>query len=157
MKADGRPINWSLGLVGALAGGVLGYFAFFWMARQGFYALVLPGAALGLGCGLLSGGKSWGLGIVCGILGVMLGLTTEWRHAPFVANDSFPYFLTHVGDLRPFTLASIGLCGLFACWFGVGRARPLPGRDRGAKLDENDEDAANTGQPQSRAARDQIR
>jgi len=154
MKVDARPVNWPLGFVGAFAGGVLGYFAFFWMARQGFYALVLPGAALGLGCGLLSGGKSWGLGIACGVLGVMIGLITEWRYAPFVADDSLPYFLTHVGDLRPFTLAAIGLSGLFACWFGMGRARSLPRRDREARLDEND-DAVNNGQPQSPASRDQ--
>jgi len=88
MKADTKPANWPLGLVGAVAGGVLGYFVFSWMIRQGFYALALPGFAVGLGCGLLSGGRSRGLGLVCGVLGIMLGLITEWRHAPFIADGS---------------------------------------------------------------------
>ena len=58
MSTDTRSVNWPLALVGAAAGGVLGYFAFFWIARQGFYALALPGLALGLGCGLLSAGNA---------------------------------------------------------------------------------------------------
>ena len=33
----------------AAAGGVVGYFAFIWIARQGFYALMLPGGLAGLG------------------------------------------------------------------------------------------------------------
>ena len=35
-----------LALCGAVAGGVVGYFAFFWVLEQGFYALALPGALL---------------------------------------------------------------------------------------------------------------
>ena len=31
-----------LGAIGAAIGGVLGYFVFFWIAGQGFYALILP-------------------------------------------------------------------------------------------------------------------
>ena len=48
-------LNLSLVFIGALAGGTLGYFAFFWIAAQGLYALVLPGGLLGLGAGI---GKS---------------------------------------------------------------------------------------------------
>ena len=130
MKTDGRPATWPLGLAGAVAGGVVGYFGFFWMARQGFYALVLPGAALGFGCGQLSRGKSYGLGIVCGLVGVVLGLFTEWQFAPFVADDSLRYFLTHLGDLTPFTLVAVGLGGVFAFWLGTGSAAPFPPRER---------------------------
>ena len=46
-----QNVNWPLGIVGAVAGGVAGYFVFFWIAQQGFYAIMLPGAAVGLGCG----------------------------------------------------------------------------------------------------------
>jgi hypothetical protein len=138
MQANVRPINWPLGIIGTLAGGVLGYFAFFWMARQGFYALVLPGAALGLGCGFFSRGKSWGLGIVCGIFGVMLAVIAEWQRAPFIADDSFRYFLIHVGALKPFTLVSIGLSGLLAYWFGRGRTHMIPERNRKARPEECD-------------------
>ena len=36
-------------LNGAVGGGLVGYFRFLWIARQGFYALVLPGGLLGVG------------------------------------------------------------------------------------------------------------
>jgi hypothetical protein len=157
MKAFTRLAQWSLGLVGAAAGGILGYFVFFWMARQGFYALVLPGAALGLGCALLSGGKSYGLGIVCGLLGVVLGLLTEWRFAPFVADSSLSFFLTHLGDLSPLTLASIGIGGVFAFWLEIGSARLLPRRGRETRHCENGKDAASAEQPQSPATPDHLR
>ena len=123
MSANDRDASWPLGLLGAVGGGALGYFAFFWLARQDFYALVFPGAALGLGCRLLSGGKSFGLGIVCGLLGLLLGPLTEWRFAPFVADGSLSYFLTHLSDLRPFTLMAIAAGGLLAFWFGKGRSQ----------------------------------
>jgi hypothetical protein len=36
------------GLVGAVVGGVTGYYAFGWALSQGYYAMVVPGALLGL-------------------------------------------------------------------------------------------------------------
>ena len=38
-----------LGLIGAVAGGVLGYYIFMWIVDQGFYGLMIPGALLGPG------------------------------------------------------------------------------------------------------------
>ena len=143
MNASARETSWTLGLLGAAVGGALGYLAFFWIAGQGFYGLVLPGAALGFGCELLSGGKSYGLGIVCGLLALVLGLLTEWRFAPFVADGSLSYFLTHLGDLKAFTLMSLAAGGLFAFWFGRGRARLLGRRRGGAAAGENNKNAAN--------------
>jgi hypothetical protein len=120
-----REANWLLGLLGAAAGGTLGYFAFFLLARQGFYGLVLPGGLLGLGCGLLSGGKSDALGIVCALLGLMLGLFTEWRFAPFIVNASLSYFITHIQDLNSTTLLLVAAGGGFGYWFGRGRGTGL--------------------------------
>ena len=77
-----------------------------------------------------------GLGLVCGVLGVVLGLITEWRFAPFVADGSLLYFLTHVGDLMPITLLMIGLSGVFAFWFGKDCLLPRRGGD--AKPDAGD-------------------
>ena len=109
MAGRAQFTNWSLGLLGATIGGALGYLAFFFMTRQGFYPMVLPGALLGLGCGFLSGTKSTGLGILCGLLAVVLGLVIEWRFAPFRDDRSFSYFITHVQNLRTMTLVMIAV------------------------------------------------
>ena len=104
-----------LALFGALAGAVLGYFAFFWIADQGFYALILPGGLLGLGAGIFPN-RSVVVAIVCGLLATALGVFTEYRFEPFVADDSFPYFVSHVFDLKPVTLLMIAAGGLIGFW-----------------------------------------
>jgi hypothetical protein len=121
MNPNSKNINWPLGLVGAVGGGMTGYFVFFLLARQGLYGLVIPGATLGLGGGLLLRGKSNVFGVVCGLLGVLLGLFTEWRFAPFIADSSFAYFITHIHDLSIITLIMIAIGGLCGFWFGKGR------------------------------------
>src|SRR5258706_9239406 len=93
-----------LGVIGAVAGGAIGHFAFLWIARQGFYALALPGALAGLGCGWLGKSNSRPLAILCGLLGLALGIFSEWRFAPFMKDHSLGYFLAHLQDLRPLTL-----------------------------------------------------
>lgn len=112
-----------LALCGALVGGALGYFAFFWVVSQGFYALVLPGGLLGIGAGLVSTRALW-VAVVCGLLGLGLGLFTEYRFAPFVADDSLGYFLTHVMSLKPVTLLMIIAGGLIAFWMPSRRIEP---------------------------------
>src|SRR4051794_23372278 len=92
------------GLLGAAIGGCLGYFGFFWMVKQGFYGLILPPGLLGLGAGLLARERSTTLSIICGVAGLWLGLFTEWQYAPFKADRSFIYFLTHVHQLQSMTL-----------------------------------------------------
>ena len=90
------------------------------LAGWGFYAIVLPGAAIGLGCGALSRGKSNVLGTLCGLLGAAMGIFTEWRTPPFAANDSLRFFLAHLHQLPNITLVLIGLGVVFAFWFGRG-------------------------------------
>lgn len=121
MVGNSAGLNWLRGLVGGLAGGALGYFAFFLLARQGIYAMVLPGALLGLGCGFLSGIESNVLGIVCGLLAVMLGCFTEWQFAPFAADGRLAYFIQNVHNLSTATLIMISVGGLCGYWFGKGR------------------------------------
>jgi hypothetical protein len=108
-------------LFGAIAGGTLGHFVFLWLARQGFYALALPGALLGLGCGLFLRHRSLPLAAVCGLFALALGILSEWRVAPFVADVSFGYFLTHLPQLRPWTWLMIGLGSIFGFWLALGR------------------------------------
>jgi hypothetical protein len=128
--------NWLLGLIGAVAGGAIGYTLFFLIVRQGLYAMVLPGALLGLGCGLLSGFKSNALGIVGGILALFLGLIIEWQFAPFVRDGSFNYFITHVHNLRSMTLFLIAVGGFFGYWFGRGREGGAWRRSRHSEAEE---------------------
>ena len=113
--------NWFFGLIGGAAGAAFGYFVFLWMARQGFYAMIIPGACLGLGCGLLSGVKSPAMGVVCGVSAILLGLFTEWKFAPFKDDPSFEYLIMNVHKLRPVTQIMIILGGVAGYWFGTGR------------------------------------
>lgn len=110
----------ALGLLGAAIGGFLGYLAFFWIAQQGFYALILPAGLLGLGAGLCARGRSVPLAVLCGVAGLALGLFTEWRFAPFKADDSLLYFLTHVHALKPLTLIMLALGTFFGYRLALG-------------------------------------
>jgi hypothetical protein len=121
--------NLLLGLAGALAGGAVGYIAFIWIARQGFYALMLPGAAAGLGASLLVRDRSVLRGVLCGLFALGLGLFAEWRFAPFIKDPGFGYFLAHIADLQPITLLMITAGGVFGYWLALGKDRGIkPGR-----------------------------
>ena len=119
---NGCPIAaWLLGLAGGVGGGVLGYLLFMWIAGQGFYAIVLPGALVGIGCGTLSRRKSTGLGIACAALGLAAGIFAEWRFAPFAADERLSYFLTHFHKNSGVTLVLIAIGAICAFYFGRGR------------------------------------
>ncbi len=121
MDSSKTAVGLLRGSVGAILGGLLGYYIFFWMVRQGFYAIIIPGTLLGLGFGLLSGIRSMAAGIVCGALAVVLGFFAEWRVFPFIEDGSLTFFVTHVHELTPVTWIMIGLGGLFGFWLGQGR------------------------------------
>ena len=110
----------ALVLLGAVVGGLLGYFAFFWIARQGFYGLALPGGLLGVGAGMFRT-KSRYVPIVCGIMALALGVFTEWRFSPFREDGSLGYFLTHVHENPPITLIMIAAGALIGFWIPFRR------------------------------------
>jgi len=112
MSQSNQSQTIAFGLLGAIVGGCVGYFAFFWIARQGFYALALPGGLLGFVAGLCARERSSILAAACGVAGLALGLFTEWRFSPFVADPSFSYFLTHVHTLQTVTQLMLAL-GVF--------------------------------------------
>ena len=99
----------------ACVGGVLGYVGFVLLLDRGYYALVLPGGLLGLAAGIPRS-RSLKVPALCGILGIMAGLLAEYRFAPFVADATLGYFLTHAINLQPLTLFLIGLGGLIGFW-----------------------------------------
>ena len=107
--------NHVLVLAGAAAGGVLGYFGFVWLAHEGLYALILPGALVGFGASFFHN-KSLPVSIGCGVLALAVSLFSEWRFAPFIANDSLGYFLSHVHQLRPITLIMIAAGTFIGFW-----------------------------------------
>lgn len=113
----------ALASVGAVVGGVAGWFLFFWATRQGFYALALPGAGIGIGGGYLVRGRSVPFAVVCGIAGVIVGTLAEWRFAPFIKDAGLGYFLGHLHELKPITLLFIALGGFISFWVPF-RARP---------------------------------
>jgi|ERR1043166_1468542 hypothetical protein len=115
--------NLLVGLLGAAVGAVLGYFAFSIVLQQGFYALMLPGGLIGLGGGLLVKDRSVLRATICGILAVCVGLFSEWRNAPFNADHSFGYFLTHVHELRGMTILMLAGGTAFAAWLSLGKQR----------------------------------
>ena len=118
-----RPGTIAAGLLGAAVGGCLGYFAFFWIARQGFYALIIPPGLLGFTAGLCARRRSTALAWICGGAGLMLGLFTEWRFAPFVADGSLLYFIAHIHTLKPLTLIMLALGAFFSYRLALGRGR----------------------------------
>jgi hypothetical protein len=123
MNDNSRTRNLVVGILGAMAGGVLGYVAFFWIASQGFYALMLPGGCVGLGGGLMVRDRSPLRAAVCGVFALVLGTFTEWRFAPFLKDGSLTYFLAHLYQLRPITLLMIVVGGAFGYWLALGREK----------------------------------
>ena len=114
-------------IAGAVVGGVLGYFAFFWIVKQGFYALILPGGLLGFGASFGTCRSVW-LAVACGVAALSLGLFTEWRYAPFQKDDGLSYFLLHVADLKPVTLLMLAVGAALGFWvpFRSIERRPSP-------------------------------
>jgi F0F1-type ATP synthase assembly protein I len=123
VNSNHSGVNLARGIAGASLGGLIGWFAFFWIARQGFYMLVLPGGLLGVGAGLLMKRGSVLFAIACGVVALALGTLAEWRLAPFRAEASLGYFLSHLHQLRPLTLIMIALGGFIGFWaaFRAGR------------------------------------
>jgi hypothetical protein len=116
-----------LPLAGAVLGGLLGYFAFFWIARQGFYAMVLPGGLLGLGAGLARNRSVW-IAVVCGLAALALGVYTEWRFAPFADDEGLRFFLANLHHKAPIKLLMIALGSAIGFW--VPFRRMETGEDR---------------------------
>jgi|KBSSwiStaDraftv2_1062776.scaffolds.fasta_scaffold621390_2 hypothetical protein len=106
----------------ACAGGFLGYAGFVLLLDRGYYALVLPGGLLGLAAGIPRS-RSLMVPALCGVLGIVAGLLAEHRFAPFGADPSLGYFLTHATNLQPLTLFLIGLGGLIGFWVPFRRRR----------------------------------
>ncbi len=110
-----------IGLASAIVGGVLGCFLFLWIARQGFYALMLPGGLAGVAGGLFVKSRSIPRGVLVAIVAFIASVVSEWKYEPFIRDDSLGYFLTHLHQLQPITQLMIAGGTVFGFWFSVGR------------------------------------
>jgi hypothetical protein len=115
------PLILVRGMAGAVAGGVIGYFLFRLLYKNGLYGIMIPGALLGLGAGLAARGKSAPLGILCAVAAVGLGILSEWTIGPFKKDPSLAFFVTHVHHLPAVKLMLMALGAACAYWFGQGR------------------------------------
>ena len=99
----------------ACLGAYAGYLGFMLLAEQGFYALVLPGGLAGLAAGIPRS-RSIAVAVICGLVATIAGLLTEHQFAPFMADRSLTFFLTHLSDLQPVTMGLVALGGLIGFW-----------------------------------------
>ncbi len=109
---------------GAACGGIVGYYGCFWVAQQGFYGIILPGALLSLGTNL-GRSRHLAVAVICGLAALTLGFFTEWRLAPFIADDGLKYFVTHLQDLQPLTMILIAVGGVMGFWAPYRRGRVM--------------------------------
>jgi hypothetical protein len=118
-----------LGLVGAIAGGVLGFYTFRWLLGQGFYGLIIPGAFLGLGCSVLARHPSVVRGVFCGIAAFALSQFTDWYFT--LTDDSLVDFVRNGKTLTPVTMLMSIVAAFVAFWLGGDAGFPGLGSRRG--------------------------
>ena len=120
-------LSHALGLVGAAIGGVVGFYVYFWILRQGFDALVLPGALIGFGCGLLARHASTPRGLACGLAALLLGFLCD-RQSLVNPDPSVATYLAQTARLRPIVPIMIAVGALVAYWTGKGATFDWPAR-----------------------------
>jgi hypothetical protein len=132
MTAPIKAANWALAIAGAIAGGAAGFFVFLWLYNQGWYAAMLPGAALGAAGGALLKGRSIAFGVACALFALLLGVFSHWWIRIPDENEGAGYFylLMHPGHMSSVPLILIALGGVFGYWFGQGResSESAPGK-----------------------------
>ena len=107
------------GIGGGVVGGAIGFFVVRWLAQQGMYGMMIPGAMIGLGAGLAARGRSVVLGVICAVAAITAAIFIEWT--VFHPRRELSFFLAHLHQLPSITVVMIGLGGVFAFWLGQGR------------------------------------
>ncbi|MGE3822076.1 MAG: hypothetical protein AB7I30_21895 [Isosphaeraceae bacterium] len=133
MSESNRPWDVAREFLGAAIGAVAGHYLFGWIVGQGFYAMILPGAALGLGCALVARRPSQRRGVLCALGAVLLGFHTEWSFFPFRDDRSLGYFVRNLTDLSSISFVMIAIGAAVAYYLAkdagfstIGRAEPRP-------------------------------
>jgi hypothetical protein len=117
-----------LAIVGAIVGGAIGFKLFGWLLDQGLYGLVLPGGLLGIGAGFVKN-RSIFVAIACGVAALVLSFAAEGYYHPFVADQSFGFFVSHLLDLQPATFLMIALGTWIGFWVPFRRLERKPKKE----------------------------
>jgi hypothetical protein len=114
-----------LALAGAIVGGIIGILAFGWLLHRGFYAVALPGGLAGIGAGLTRNHSVW-VAVICCVLAVSAGIVAEGVNRPFIADDSFGYFIKHIFEIESTGMVMIVLGGIIGFWIPFRRFKSRP-------------------------------
>lgn len=132
--------KWSavgLQVVGAAVGGLVGVVGYFWLLRQGYYALVLPTGLVGVGCGQFARRPSTARGVICALLGFAAGFTCEWKSTIPLLDKGLGEVLGQLGNFQPVTWLMLGLGTALSFWMGQGVRPGGGGRDEGLTPDHS--------------------
>lgn len=113
-------MKWFIAFAGGIIGGCLGFWACRWGTGFGIYALVVPGWLLGYGVSFARI-CSAPLSIAAGVAATAAGLVTDWMLFPFKADRSLGFYLAHLADVNPVSLALIAVGGIMAFWVNFRR------------------------------------
>ena len=114
-------MNYLYAAIAGVLGALIGAFAFDWLLSQGLYAMILPGALLGTGVGLGIQQHNLAVGFIAGVAALSLGVYLEWIYLPFIADESFSFFMQNITQIDPAHLIMILAGGFAGFWFGQGR------------------------------------
>lgn len=114
-----------LGFLGAALGAIAGYYVCYWVLKQGFYAIALPGVFIGLGSRLFLRKNDFRVHVFCAIFALFAGLYVEWKFFPFIKNPSLFYFAAHLQLLKPVTWILIGIGTYLAYHFAKIPSQPV--------------------------------
>jgi hypothetical protein len=85
----------------------------------------LPGGLLGIGAGFAKP-RSIFIPIICGVAALFVGFVAEALYHPFIADQSFGFFVSHLTDLQPVTFLMIGLGAVIGFWVPFRRLEQKP-------------------------------
>lgn len=118
-----RPMNRNTVfiLTGALLGAVLGHAVFVWLAKShGAFGFAIPGVLVGIGASFHRDAPGW-VAALCGVIGLVAGAYSTWTLMPFIADDGFGYFITHLHQLPAFQSGLILVGAGVAFWLPFRR------------------------------------
>jgi hypothetical protein len=121
MGSENSSLQLVKGIAGAIVGGAIGYGVFVMLSRFGIYAIILPGALIGIAASYGSRMYSLPLGIICAVAALPVSLLAHGHLFRFIQDDSLQYLFLNFYKLPTMELVMM-LFGVFAAfYFGKGQ------------------------------------